>query len=82
MVKRFHILTAPPQTALSVSTPMCSGTTMRHPVSSMGTLVRATCMSCGDDSLWIRIPERYNYDPTVAFDYSTYPVARFVNEFG
>ncbi|TFK89847.1 glycoside hydrolase family 2 protein [Polyporus arcularius HHB13444] len=26
--------------------------------------------------------ERYNYDPTVAFDYSTYPVARFVNEFG
>ncbi|KAI0701284.1 glycoside hydrolase [Cerioporus squamosus] len=26
--------------------------------------------------------ERYNYDPSVAFDYSTYPVSRFVNEFG
>ncbi|KAI0701287.1 glycoside hydrolase superfamily, partial [Cerioporus squamosus] len=26
--------------------------------------------------------ERYNYDPSVAFNYSTYPVSRFVNEFG
>ncbi|KAM5539879.1 hypothetical protein V8D89_006382 [Ganoderma adspersum] len=26
--------------------------------------------------------ERYNYDASVAFDYSTYPVSRFVNEFG
>ncbi|KAF8525862.1 glycoside hydrolase [Hysterangium stoloniferum] len=26
--------------------------------------------------------ERYNYDPSVAFDYSTYPVSRYVNEFG
>jgi len=26
--------------------------------------------------------ERFNYDARVAFDYSTYPVARFVNEFG
>ncbi|KAH8118990.1 glycoside hydrolase [Phellopilus nigrolimitatus] len=26
--------------------------------------------------------ERYNYDPSVAFDYTTYPVSRFVNEFG
>lgn len=26
--------------------------------------------------------ERYNYDASVAFDYSTYPVSRYVNEFG
>ena len=26
--------------------------------------------------------ERYNYDASVAFNYSTYPVSRFVNEFG
>ncbi|EIW64193.1 glycoside hydrolase [Trametes versicolor FP-101664 SS1] len=26
--------------------------------------------------------ELYNYDPSQAFNYSTYPVARFVNEFG
>ncbi|KXN81560.1 putative beta-mannosidase A [Leucoagaricus sp. SymC.cos] len=26
--------------------------------------------------------ERYNYDGSVAFDYSTYPVSRFMNEFG
>ncbi|KAF7800158.1 hypothetical protein EIP86_011404 [Pleurotus ostreatoroseus] len=26
--------------------------------------------------------ERYNYDPTQAFNYSTYPTSRFVNEFG
>ncbi|KAG6810202.1 hypothetical protein H0H92_012914, partial [Tricholoma furcatifolium] len=26
--------------------------------------------------------ERYNYDASVAFDYTTYPVSRFVNEFG
>ncbi|KAI0935321.1 hypothetical protein AcW1_008721 [Taiwanofungus camphoratus] len=26
--------------------------------------------------------ERYNYDASQAFNYSTYPVARFVNEFG
>ncbi|KAH0589713.1 putative beta-mannosidase A [Termitomyces sp. J132] len=26
--------------------------------------------------------ERYNYDASVAFDYSSYPVSRFVNEFG
>ncbi|KAJ3551099.1 hypothetical protein NM688_g4934 [Phlebia brevispora] len=26
--------------------------------------------------------ERYNYDATQAFNYSTYPVSRFVNEFG
>ncbi|TBU37489.1 glycoside hydrolase [Dichomitus squalens] len=26
--------------------------------------------------------ERYNYDPAAAFDYTTYPVSRFVNEFG
>ncbi|THH07222.1 hypothetical protein EW145_g3531 [Phellinidium pouzarii] len=26
--------------------------------------------------------ERYNYDTSVAFDYTTYPVSRFVNEFG
>ncbi|KAI0753266.1 glycoside hydrolase [Daedaleopsis nitida] len=26
--------------------------------------------------------ERYNYDASVAFDYSTYPISRFVNEFG
>ncbi|EIW83456.1 glycoside hydrolase family 2 protein [Coniophora puteana RWD-64-598 SS2] len=26
--------------------------------------------------------ERYNYDPTQAFNLSTYPVSRFVNEFG
>ncbi|CAL1705892.1 unnamed protein product [Somion occarium] len=26
--------------------------------------------------------ERYNYDASVAFDYSTYPVSRFMNEFG
>ncbi|KAG6818806.1 hypothetical protein H0H93_001475 [Arthromyces matolae] len=28
------------------------------------------------------ISERFNYDASVAFDYTTYPVARFVNEFG
>ncbi|KAF8729833.1 hypothetical protein AX14_005932 [Amanita brunnescens Koide BX004] len=26
--------------------------------------------------------ERYNYDPSQAFDYNTYPISRFVNEFG
>ncbi|KAG6902502.1 hypothetical protein C0995_015694 [Termitomyces sp. Mi166 len=26
--------------------------------------------------------ERYNYDASVAFDYSSFPVSRFVNEFG
>ncbi|KAF8069887.1 glycoside hydrolase family 2 protein [Lyophyllum atratum] len=26
--------------------------------------------------------ERYNYDASVAFDYSTFPVSRFMNEFG
>ncbi|KAI0075653.1 glycoside hydrolase family 2 protein [Panus rudis PR-1116 ss-1] len=26
--------------------------------------------------------ERYNYDPSKAFNYDTYPVSRFVNEFG
>ncbi|GLB44993.1 putative glycoside hydrolase family 2 protein [Lyophyllum shimeji] len=26
--------------------------------------------------------ERYNYDASVAFDYSTFPVSRFINEFG
>ena len=30
----------------------------------------------------IRNVERYNYDASQAFNYSTYPVARFVNEFG
>ncbi|KAG6909672.1 hypothetical protein DXG01_016079 [Tephrocybe rancida] len=26
--------------------------------------------------------ERFNYDPSAAFDYTTFPVGRFVNEFG
>jgi beta-mannosidase len=30
----------------------------------------------------IVVPERFNYDPSAAFDYNTYPVTRFVNEFG
>ena len=28
------------------------------------------------------IAERYNYDATQAFNYSTFPLSRFVNEFG
>ncbi|KAG6896067.1 hypothetical protein C0992_010504 [Termitomyces sp. T32_za158] len=28
------------------------------------------------------LDERYNYDASVAFDYSSFPVSRFVNEFG
>ena len=27
-------------------------------------------------------PERFNYDARRAFDYNSYPVTRFVNEFG
>jgi hypothetical protein len=28
------------------------------------------------------ITERYNYDASTAFDYSTFPASRFMNEFG
>ncbi|KAF8345546.1 glycoside hydrolase family 2 protein [Amanita rubescens] len=30
----------------------------------------------------IYVIERYNYDPSQAFNYSTFPISRFVNEFG
>ncbi|KAF5346711.1 hypothetical protein D9756_010427 [Leucocoprinus leucothites] len=33
-------------------------------------------------SLTFVYTERYNYDASVAFDYSTFPVTRFMNEFG